>query len=153
VEVPLPSPGPLTPLGDVALNRFGQEAPGHREVLRLGVAPLSAALRARPYQNPPAPPPEAIAARAGEAARDRTLFLGAPGSAPLARLRSPEGATAQGVGIEAAFETGSQSAFMTAALSPLPPFLAALPARLRHVETRTFPGFMPLSVYVFRQGP
>jgi mannosyltransferase len=148
VEVPAPSPGPLTPLGDVALSRFGDASPRRRPLLRLGVAPLGVSLRARPYQTPPAPPPEDIARRAASLARGGTLFLVAPGSASFAKPRGAS-VTAEAAGLQPAFGNGPPSALMTTALTPVHPFVRALPARFRHVKTRTFAGFMPVSVYVF----
>jgi hypothetical protein len=150
VEVPAPSPGPLTPLGDVALNRHGESGARRRPVMRLGAPPLSVAIRARPYERLPAPPPQAIARRAARLARGGTLFVVAPGSAPVGALRSAS-VTAESAGLGPAFGDGPPSVFMTAALSPLRSFLRALPASFRHVGTRTFRGFMPASVYVFRE--
>ena len=147
VEVPAFSPGPLTPVGDVALNRFGQPAPGPYRVLRLGAAPLDVALRARPYAPVPVPAPENLARQAGRLARGGTLFLVSPGSAPVSGLR---GESAREAGLESALQGDRRRALITAALSPLGAFLDALPARFRHVETRTFTGFVPVSVYVFR---
>jgi mannosyltransferase len=149
VEVPAPSPGPLTPLGDIALNRYGQSTAAHRPVLRLGAPPLDALLHARPYAPVAATPPDVVARRAAALARGGTLFLAAPGSAPLAALR--RGAvTAEGAGLGPALGAGPPLAFATAALNPLHAFLAALPSRFHHVETKTFRGFLPVSVYVFR---
>lgn len=149
VEAPVPSPGPLTPVGDVALNHYGRPDPGRHPVLRLGVAPLAAALRARPYESPPVPRPEEIAGQAARLAAGRTLFLVVPGTAPLARLRST-GVTARTAGLEPAFGTGPPAAFVTAGLSPVHPFVRALPPRFRLIRATTVPGIMPVTVYAFR---
>ncbi len=149
VEVPVPSPGPLTPLGDVALNRYGRSDTGRHPVLRLGAAPLAAALRARPYESPPVPTPEEIAGQAARLASGGTLFLVVPGSAPLSRVRST-GVTTRTAGLEPAFGTGPPATLVTAALSPLRPFVRALPPRFRLVRATTVDGFMPVTVFALR---
>lgn len=149
VEVPAPSPGPLTPLGDVAINRIGESTREHRRVIRLGVASLRAQLRARPYEIPPAPTAQTAARQATSLTRTGRLFLVAAGSARFGSLRDAP-VTAEAAGLQPTFGNGPPLALMTGALAPLHPFLTALPRRLRHVQTRKFPGFMPLSVYVFR---
>jgi mannosyltransferase len=82
VEVPGPTPGPLTPLGDVALNHFGQSERERYPVLRLGYPPRERLLRARPYGPSPVPPAQAIARRAADLARGRRLFVVVPGPRP-----------------------------------------------------------------------
>jgi Dolichyl-phosphate-mannose-protein mannosyltransferase len=130
VEVPFPTPGPLAPVEDVALAHAGPSASGHPWLLRLGVPSLKAQLRARPYALLPVPPAPAVAKRAAGLASAGTLFVVAPDFVPLWRQVSASVA-AQAAG-------------------PLPPFVEALPVRFRHQETRTFPGFLPVSVHVFR---
>jgi mannosyltransferase len=125
VEAPFFTPGPLTELGDIALAHTGRPTPERQRILRLGYPPLDALLRAPPYAPVPVPPPEAIARRAAAVAAGGTLFVAALGSA--VRLE-------------------------TLGIGPLYEFYKALPARLRQVETRTFPGFYPVTVYVFRDG-
>ncbi|MEA2401028.1 MAG: mannosyltransferase [Thermoleophilaceae bacterium] len=147
-EVSAPSPGPLAPFGDVALPGSRDGATRQR-VLRVGSAPLQDQLRARPYSPVPAPPADAVARRAALLARGGSLFLVAPGAAPLEALRNGD-VTAAGAGLEATFGDGPPAALMVATLAPLRQFLSALPPDLRHVETRTFDGFMPVTVYVFR---
>jgi mannosyltransferase len=151
VELPAPSPGPLTPVGDVHLNRFGQADAGRHVVLRLGAAPLAVALRARPYAPTRAPTPRAIAAQAADLARGRALFLVVPGAARPAALRGTEPLTVAGLGLENAFGDGPPATLMNAALAPVRPFVAALEDTMRLDSARTFSGFMPVSVYVFRE--
>jgi hypothetical protein len=79
VEVPGPTPGPLVPLGDVALNHFGQSEAERYPVLRLGFPPRDRALRARPYAPPPVPSAQTIASQAANLARNRRLFVVVPG--------------------------------------------------------------------------
>jgi mannosyltransferase len=132
VEVPFPTPGPLAPVGDVALADAGQLAPGRRRLLRLGAPPLEAQLRARPYALLPAPSASDVARRAAGLARGGTIVVVAPSLALLRRQLRP---------IVAAQAAG-----------PVDPFIDSLPARFRHEDTRTFPGFLRVSVHVFRDG-
>jgi len=134
----------------VALNRIGESTRGHRRVIRLGVASLRAQLRARPYEIPPAPTAQAAARQATSLTRAGRLFLVAAGSARFGTLWGAP-VTAEAAGLQPAFGSGPPLALMTGALAPLHPFLRALPSRFRHVQTRKFAGFMPLSVYVFRE--
>ena len=125
VEAPFFTPGPLTELGDVALPHAQGAVPGRRRILRLGYPPLPAVLRAPPYAPVPVQSGEAVARRAADLTRGGTLFVASPG-APV-RLE-------------------------TLGIGPLHDFYTALPARLRQVETRSFSGFYPVTVYVFRDG-
>jgi 4-amino-4-deoxy-L-arabinose transferase-like glycosyltransferase len=86
VEMPQPTPGPLTPVGDVALNHFRQSKPERYPVLRLGFPPRAELLGARPYASPPVPSTEAIARQAADLARHRRLFVVVPAGNPLALL-------------------------------------------------------------------
>ncbi len=151
VELPAPTPGPLTPLADVA--RAGRPSAQRRPAFRLGIPLRSALVNAPPYASLPAPPPSAVARRAAAVAGSGKLFLVAPGSAPLGALRSANGVTARAAGLEPATGSGPTAALLTAALRPIAPFLRALPPDLSLIETRTFPGFLPISVYVFQAGP
>jgi 4-amino-4-deoxy-L-arabinose transferase-like glycosyltransferase len=83
VEVPQPTPGPLAPVGDVALNRFRQSMRERHPVLRLGFPPRDELLRARPYDSPPAPSAEAIARQAADLARGRRVFVVVPAPSAL----------------------------------------------------------------------
>jgi mannosyltransferase len=149
VEVPFPTPGPLTALGDVALDHYRPSTPPRHEVLRLGGPPLSAELRARPYALLPVPPAQEIAERAATLARGGTVIVFAPGSTPVATLRTANGVTTTAAGL-GGFGTGRAPVLIAGVLGQMRPFLEALPPRFRHVETTTFPGFLPISVYVFR---
>jgi mannosyltransferase len=150
VEVPVPRPGPLAPLGDVALGGYRPSRPPRHDVLRLGAPTLGAELRARPYALLQAPAAQEIARRAAALARGGMLVVFSPGSASIATLRSPNGVTARAAGIDG-FGTGRGSLLIAGALGQLRPFLAALPPRFEPVETKTFPGFLPISVYVLRR--
>jgi mannosyltransferase len=86
VEVAGPTPGPLIPLGDVALNHFGRSEPDRYPVLRLGFPPREELLRSEPYAPHSVPPAEAIARRAAVLARGRRLFIVVPG--PPADVRA-----------------------------------------------------------------
>jgi Dolichyl-phosphate-mannose-protein mannosyltransferase len=132
VEVPFPSPGPLAPVGDVALAEAGESGSGRPRRLRLGAAPLKAQLRARPYAFLPAAPAADVATRAADLARGGTILVVAPSIALLRRQLS------ENVAVQAA--------------GPVHSFTQALPPRFRHEETKTFPGFVQVSVRVFRDG-
>jgi mannosyltransferase len=123
VEAPFFTPGPLTELGGVALAHAGGATPASNRILRLGYPPLEEILRAGPYDPVPVPSAKTIAKRAATLARGGTLYLVNPGSA--VRLE-------------------------TLGIGPLYRFYEALPARFRQAETRTFPGFYPVTVYEFR---
>lgn len=116
IELPGPTPGPLTEL-DAAFALAGRSHGGRHQVLRLGFPSLQALERARPYALVSPTAPADVMRQAAGLARDRALFV--------------------------------------VVLRPAVPFLDALlkplPARFRHVETRTFAGLEPVSVYVFRE--
>lgn len=90
IDVPGPTPGPLTEL-DAAFAQAGQSARERHPVLRLGLPSLHALLRAPPYArvSPTAPP--AVISHAVQLARSQTLFVVALGqnSALLRTLLKP----------------------------------------------------------------
>jgi hypothetical protein len=127
IEVPFPTPGPLTAM-HVALRNSSHP------LFQLGSPSISAQLNARatgvgPCASaflPPTPAP-AIALQATTGAGTRGLFLVTLGSLSLDTLRkNSDGPSAQ--------------------------FLAALPPRYGYVETKRFPGLAggSVSIYVFR---
>jgi hypothetical protein len=103
---------------EVALANVGPSTPEDHPVLRLGYPSRIASLNAPPYTRLPRAPAQAVAAQAAKLARGRSLFVVGLGSAQAPSL----------VGVLA--------------------FMQALPARFHPVETRTFPGLVPISVYV-----
>jgi hypothetical protein len=118
VEIPFPTPGPLTPVEDVALPHVDREAARRRPALRLGYPSKRAQLRSPPYSLLPTAPGETVARRAARLAGDGRLYLVAPGTAEL-RMGLTE------------------------------PFVGALGPGVRHLETREFPGLVPVSVAVY----
>ena len=135
VEVPFPTPGPLTGLS-VARTQAGGPAPTDQPLLLLGYPSIATELRARqtggvgPCASAflPAPPAAAIAAQATGHQGARALFLVNIGSLSIGALRSLP-------------------------TSPAAQFVAALPPRYRYRTMRTFPGLagVGLSVYVFAE--
>ena len=75
VESPIPTPGPFTPLTDVALANLDEPAPKRHPMLRLGYPALRAQLRVRPYTPLPVASAETVARRAARLARGRRLFV------------------------------------------------------------------------------
>ena len=138
IEVPFPTPGPLTAMY-VALRHAGTSAPANRPLFQLGSPSVSTQLRARAAGTGPcasaflpATPASAVASQATTRPGSRELFLVTLGSLGIDALRGDKG-------------------------GPSAPFIAALPPRYGYVETRRFPGLAggSVSVYVFRdrQGP
>ncbi len=115
LEVPGPTPGPLTEL-DAAFAAAGPSPRGRHPVLRLGFPSRSALLRARPYALVPSTPPAIVIRQTVHLARGGALFV---------------------------VTFGQNPAFLGSLLKPLP-------ARFRQVQTRTFAGLVPVSVYRFR---
>jgi mannosyltransferase len=75
VESPIPTPGPFTPLTDVALANLDEPAPESHPALRLGYPALRSQLRVRPYTPLPVASAETVARRAARLARGRRLFV------------------------------------------------------------------------------
>jgi mannosyltransferase len=135
VEAAAFTPGPITEL-EAAFGVTGQSPARSDPVLRIGRAPLSVERHAPPYASLPIPSGVAIARRATHRALQGTLFVVTLGAIPAAVLRAQRvsgSASGGGVGVAA--------------------FLRALPADLRLIQTKTFPGFFPVSVYVFSRSP
>jgi mannosyltransferase len=74
IDVPGPTPGPLTEL-DAAFAALGRSQRGRHPVLRLGFPSRSALERARPYAAVPPTAPAAVIRQAVDLARGGTLFL------------------------------------------------------------------------------
>ena len=81
VESPNPTPGPLTPVMDVALANVGETKPHPK--LRLGYPELAAKLRAPPYAPLPIASTDAVARRAARLGRGRALYFVAAGPADV----------------------------------------------------------------------
>ena len=81
VESPNPTPGPLTPVMDVALADIGAAKPHPK--LRLGYPELAAKLRAPPYAPLPIATTDAVASRAAELGRGRALYFVVAGPADV----------------------------------------------------------------------
>jgi hypothetical protein len=154
VEIPAPTPGPLSSFGDAALQRLGQgRAERHdHPVLRLGSPSLPTVLAARPYAALPVATPQVVARQAAALARGGRIFLVAPGAVPLAALRGTTPVTAGAAGVEQTFDSPTTSRVIAAVLDQMRPFVAALPPGYRPVAVRAFPGFVPVSVYELRAG-
>jgi hypothetical protein len=132
VELVAPTPGPPTATeAALALDGSG----GRHPVLRIGLPPLSAVLKAAPYSPLATPSGEVIAREAAALAGNGRLFIVAPTSAPISSLESTRRAHIRG-------GTGELGMFAS--------FLGALPARFHPVTSRTYPGFAPVTVYVYR---
>jgi hypothetical protein len=142
-----PTPGPLTAV-DAALAQAGGRAARH-PVLRVGAAPLSAVLSAPPYAPLAITPPAALAREATQLASGGKLFVVAPGAAPLSAFLTP-GAVNPRADLGPVFGSGTDGVLFAAQLERLSPFLRALGGRFRPVATRTFPGFLQVTVYEFR---
>jgi mannosyltransferase len=113
---------PVTPL-EVALADGGDGAPQRHHVLRVATPTHAAQRRARAEGLPPATP---LPTRSVEVVGRRAGRLG------------------RGGGLFVVAPSFSRVGVSTR------PFLDAVPSRFREVERRTFPGFFPVSVYVFR---
>jgi hypothetical protein len=133
IEVPFPTPGPLTAMY-VALRHRDGLAPADHPLFQLGSPSISAQLHARAAGVGPcvsaflAPTPaRSVAAQATTRPGTRELFLVTLGSLPIDRLR----------------RAGS---------GPVAQFLAGLPPRYGYIETKRFAGLggKSVSVYVFR---
>ena len=134
VDMPFPTPGPLTALR-VAFARAGISATGRHPLLNLGYPSLATLMQARAPGGVgacasgflPGPPPEAIARQASKLGSGHAIFLVTLGSGSFAEVRAL---------------AGSQQAA----------FVRALPTRFQYSEARRFPGLsgMDVSVYVIR---
>jgi Dolichyl-phosphate-mannose-protein mannosyltransferase len=132
VELATATPGPLTEMEvALALHRPSQRHP----VLRLGLPPLSAVLRAAPLAPLPLRPGQVVAREAATAAGTGTLFIVISSSSPISALQAARAKHLRGG---------------TTGLGALAAFLGALPARFHPVGDRTFPGLFPVTVYVYR---
>jgi hypothetical protein len=131
-DVVAPSPGPPSET-DAALALAG--ASWAHPVFRIGVAPLAEVQAAPPYAPLPPQPGEVVARDVAAAAGNGHLFIVAPTSVSIADLeftrRRHIHSTASALGIFASF-------------------LGALPARFHPLKARTFAGFVPVTVYVYR---
>lgn len=149
VELPGPTPGPLTEL-DAALAGAGEWANERRPVIRVGQASRDVAVTARPYAPLPAPSPRAIAREAVSLAHGGRLFVVSFGRPSLAAISQP-GRLRPRVAFGPVFGSGVAGFLLSVGFESLPKFVDALPRSLRPTQVRRFHGFLGVSVYVFRR--
>jgi hypothetical protein len=130
---PTPTPGPPTATeAALALDR-----PDHpRPVLRIGLPPINVVLAHPPYTSLPPLPGNVVARQASVLAGNGTMFIVAPTGVPVSGLEATRRRHTKYTA------SGSLALFAR--------FLGALPARFHPVTSRTFPGFVPVTVYVYR---
>jgi hypothetical protein len=133
-EVPGLTPGPLQSM-EVATRVITSAGERPNPVLRVAGAPLEQVLRMRPGALLPSPPALLAARRAVRLAVNGKLFLVSIGAASAQSL-----ARDQRLGRSSPTDTG------------LSAFLGNIPARFKLTGRRTFPGFIPVSVYTFSDG-
>jgi hypothetical protein len=131
-ELPAPTPGPPTET-EAALDLAGISR--QHPVFRIGQPTLAQVLAAPPYAPLPSPRGELIAREAAAIAGNGPLFLIAPATVP-------------GSALEALRRRHLHST--NRGLGYLASFLGALPARFHLAIARTFPGLLPVTVYVYR---
>jgi hypothetical protein len=144
--VPAPTPGPYSAM-DAAFAYAGDRG---RPLLRVGVAPLGAVLRARPYAVLPATPAQTLAAQTVAGGGRDELFVVAPGTASVTDLLHSGVVDAPRV-LGPVFGTGTTGSLLASVFGPLSAYLRAIAHRYAPVETVHFSGFLRLSVYVFRR--
>ncbi len=140
--VPAPTPGPLSAI-DAAFAYAGD--PG-RALLRVGGPPLAAVLHAPPYALLQATSPTALARQALLGPADK-LFVVAPGRIPVDVLLG-SGPRNFASALGPVFGTGQTGQLLGTVFHPLSAFLKKVAVEYRPLETKRFPGFLPLSVYV-----
>jgi 4-amino-4-deoxy-L-arabinose transferase-like glycosyltransferase len=133
-EVPGFTPGPLQSM-EVATRLITSSGERPNPVLRVGGAPLGLVLRMRPGTLLPGPPALVVARDAVRLAVNGKLFLVSLGATSAQSL-----ARDQRLGPASPTDTG------------LSAFLRNIPARFKLTGRRTFPGFIPVSVYTFSEG-
>ena len=144
--VAAPTPGPYSAM-DAAFAYAGD--PGRR-LLRIGAAPLRAVLKAPPYALLPPTPASTLAVQTAARGANGDVFVVAPGTATggqLLRSASVDGPAVLGP----VFGTGPSGALFVTVFKPLSAYLRALSRHFALVQTRRLPGFLRLSVYVFRR--
>jgi hypothetical protein len=132
---------------DAAFSYAGEP---RRPLLRIGSATLQAVLRAPPYAFLPATPAAALVAQASRVAPGAKLFVVAPGTAPLAVLLRSGRIDVRGA-LGPVFGSGTSGRLLGTVFGPLSDFLRATLPRFRPLETRIFPGVLPVSVYVLQR--
>ncbi len=146
-ELPAPSPGPLSEV-DAALAAGRSWASQRRPVVRIGQPSRQSVIRAAPYASLPVPSAKVLAQQAAALAGGGKLFVISFGAAPLSAVRTPGTLDAKKA-FGPVFGSGVSGFLLGLEFAQLPRFIDALPASLRPLRTRTFPGFLPVSVYVF----
>ena len=131
-ELPAPTPGPPTETeAALDLAAISRQHP----VFRIGHPTLAQVLAAPPYAPLASPRGELIAREAAASAGNGPLFLVAPVTVPGSALESLRRRHLHST---------------NGALGYLASFLGALPARFHLAIARTFPGLLPVTVYVYR---
>lgn len=111
---------------------------------------VEAVLRAPPYAFLPATPAAVLVAQASSVASCARLFVVAPGSAPLAVLLRSGRIDVRGA-LGPVFGSGTSGRLFGTLFGPLSDFLSATLPRFRPLETRIFPGVLPVSEYVLQR--
>jgi hypothetical protein len=140
-----PTPGPYSAM-DAAFDYDGD--PG-RPLLRVGSSSLGATLAAPPYAFLP-PTPTATLAAATARSRAHEVFIVAPGIATVAQILRSAALDVPRV-LGPAFGTGASGALLGTVFKPLSVYMRDILPRYMPVETIHLPGFLRLSVYVFRR--
>jgi hypothetical protein len=143
VVVPAPTPGPLSAM-DAALAHNG--GPG-RPLLRNASPPLNAILTSPPYAFLPTTPPAVLARQALAPGTPDKIFVVAPGAAPAAALAAGRPIDPRQA-LGPYFGTGINGRLLATVYPPVSGFMRALGQGWRVSATQTFPGVLPVSVYV-----
>ncbi len=141
-----PTPGPYAAL-DAAFAFAGDSG---RPLLRIGSPSLAAVLRAQPYALLAATPTSTLVAQSQRAAGDGKLFVIAPGLAPVSTLLGT-GPVKPAAVLGPVFGAGTTGALFGTVFAPLSSYLRAISSQFEPVRTVTLPGFLALSVYVFKR--
>lgn len=144
--VQAPTPGPYSAM-DAAFAFAGD--PG-RPLLRTGAAPLRAVQRAAPYALLPSTPAATLAAQTSSTAGNGEVFVVAPGVALVANLLRSRVVDDRAV-LGPVFGTGTSGALFGTVFTPLSAYMRAISRRFVPDATKRLPGFLRLSVYVFKR--
>jgi 4-amino-4-deoxy-L-arabinose transferase-like glycosyltransferase len=112
--------------------------------------PLYFASVGLPYALLPATPAGVLARQAELGDRDGKLFVIAPGSVPVSALLHGAHIDPRAA-LGPVFGSGTSGRLFATISPPVSAFVRAISPRFRPIETRTFPGFLPLSLYVFQR--
>jgi hypothetical protein len=141
-----PTPGPYAAV-DAAFAFAGDSG---RPLLRIGSPSLTAVLRAPPYALLAATPTTTLVAQTLRATGDAKLFVIAPGHAPVSTLLGTGSVNPAAV-LGPVFGAGTTGALFGTVFAPLSSYLRAISSQFEPVRTFRLPGFLALSVYVFKR--